>query len=301
MFAVVIIGGSFAGLSAALQLARARRKILVLDVGQPRNRFALHSHGFLGRDGSSPSEILQEARTQLLRYPTVQYAQATVSNVARQDTGFQVTFADQQVALAGRLILATGVVDHLPEVAGLAERWGEGVAQCPYCHGYEVAERRLGVLASGESALHQATMLPDWSSHVTLFTNGALTPTDTDRAALARRGVQIIETPVRRVIGPERTVEAVELGDGRMVPLDALFVTTTVSLAAPFAEQLGCELEAGPFGPLIKTDAFQQTTVPGVFAAGDAARSMHNLSWAVADGVMAGIAAHRSLIFADYP
>ncbi|MCU0492671.1 MAG: NAD(P)/FAD-dependent oxidoreductase [Chloroflexaceae bacterium] len=299
MFDVVIIGGSFAGLSAALQLARARRTILVLDGNQPRNRFARHSHGFLSRDGYAPSAILHEARTQLLHYPTARVEQATVTAVVQHEGGFQVTWADQQAATARRLILATGVVDHLPDVAGVAERWGEGVAQCPYCHGYEVAERRLGVLATGESALHQATMLPDWSAHVTLFTNGFLTLKETDRARLARRSVQIIETPVQQVLGPGRTVAAVELADGRVVPLDALFVTTTVSLAAPFAEQLGCALEAGPFGPMITTDAFQETTVQGVFAAGDAARPMHNLSWAVADGVMAGISAHRSLIFTD--
>jgi thioredoxin reductase len=301
MHDVIIIGGSFAGLAAALQLARARRNVLVADAGQPRNRFASHAHGFLGQDGRPPRALLDEARRQLLAYPSVRLRAGEVTAVVGALDRFVVTFADGEPALARRLILATGVADLLPDVPGLRERWGEGVVHCPYCHAYELADKRLGILATGPAALHQAQMLPDWSSRVTLFTNGAIAPSAEERDALERRNVRVAETPVVEVLGTERSVDAVRLADGALVPIDGLFVAAQTTLATPFAERLGCAIEAGPQGPLIATDLFKATTVAGVFAAGDAARQPHSISLAVADGAMAGIGAHRSLFTAAVP
>jgi thioredoxin reductase len=293
---IIIIGGSFAGLAAALQLGRARRRVLVIDAGRPRNRFAQHAHGFLGHDGRPPQAILQDARDQLERYLTVRLLQGTVAEAATSADGVHVALSNGDSFSARRLILATGVLDQLPDLPGLHERWGEGVVHCPYCHGYEVADRRLGILALSKLALHQAHMLRDWSAHVTLFTNAAVDLSGAERAALDARGVRVIETPVAEVAGAGRSIEAVRLRDGTTVPIDALFVTPTIRLALPFVEQLGCAIEDGPLGPIISTDMFKTTTVPGVFAAGDAARPMHSISLAVADGAIAGVAAHRSLL-----
>ena len=196
-----------------------------------------------------------------------------------------------------RLILAVGVADDLPPLPGLAERWGVGVMHCPYCHGYEVAGRDLAVLARDARGVHQAMMLPDWGP-TTLLAHDGYTP-DADQAArLAARGVAIETTPIGRLIGVVPALEAVELVDGRVLPVAGLFVAPNTRIASPLAEQLGCAVEDGPMGPCLRVDDWKQTSIAGVFAAGDAAGPMHNATLAAAAGVMAGVGAHQSLIAA---
>jgi len=296
---VLVVGGSWAGLAAAMQLARARRRVLVVDAGRPRNRFAESAHGFLGQDGRAPADILETARAQVLAYPTARIATDEATRAERRDGAFEVALASGGTVRARRLVLATGVVDELsPAVPGLAERWGRTVLHCPYCHGYEVRDRRLGVLATGEGNVHQALLLPDWSADVTLFTNGAVALTADHRAALARRGARVDERPVLGLAGTAPALEGVRVaGDGGevVVPLDALFTGSRARPASPLAEQLGCAHDDGPLGPMVRTDARKETTVPGVFAAGDLARQPHNATWAASDGVTAGVYAHQSL------
>ena len=293
---VIVAGGSFAGLSAAMQLARARRRVLVVDTGLPRNRFAVASHGFLGQDGQSPEAILETARAQLLAYPTAELRWEEAEVAALRDDGtFEVALASGTSERARRLVLATGVVDEPPEVPGLRERWGRSVLHCPYCHGYEVAGRRLGALAVGEASMHQVLLLPDWSGDVTLFTNGTFEPTAEQRARLTARGVRVEPRAVAAIVGEGEALAGVRLDDGEVVALDALFTASRTRLASPLAEQLGCAIDEEMFGPVIRTDERKETTVPGVYAAGDAARVRHNATWASADGVMAGISAHQSL------
>jgi thioredoxin reductase len=294
---VIVVGGSIAGLSAAMPLVRARRRVLVIDAGAPRNRFSVSSHGVFGHDGKSPAEMIGGARAQVLAYPTARVIEGRGVRASRRDDGFAVELESGAIHTAARLILATGIVDELPDMPGLRERWGRTVLHCPYCHGYETGGGHLGVLATGPTAIHQAMLLPDWGDEVTLFTNGAVEPDDEQRAALAARGVRIEERRVTGLIGETPALDAVTLEDGEIVPVRAIFTASRTRLASPLAEQLGCELDEGPFGPVIRTDAFKATTVPGVFAAGDAARMMHNASWAIADGVMAGTATHQSLVF----
>lgn len=296
MIDVVVVGGGFAGLSAALYVARARRAVTVLDAGEPRNRLARHSHGFLGHDGRPPLEILAEARTQLLRYPTARYEVLTVDRVERTDRDFRLFSGGVEVAAARRLVLATGVVDRLPAISGLAERWGEGVMHCPYCHGYEVSGRRLGVVATGEASMHQAMLIPDWSDDVTLFTNGAITLGADRRASLVRRGVKIVERPIAAVRGPDRTVRSVELTDGETIPIEGLFVAPETTLHSALIRQLECAVEEGAVGAMVTTDDRNRTSTPGVFAAGDMMGSIHSTTLAAAEGVVAGVAAHQSLI-----
>ena len=295
---VIVVGGSFAGLSAAMQLARARRRVLVVDAGRPRNRFAHASHGFFGQDGRAPADILETARAQVLAYPTAELRADEAVRAERRDDGFAIELASGAELRARRLVLASGVVDELPDVPGLGERWGVSVLHCPYCHGYEEADGRLGVLAVGEANIHQALLLPDWSGEVTLFTGGHFEPTAEQRDALERRGVRVEPRRVVELLGESPALRAVRLDDGEVVPLDALFTAPRVRQASPLAEQLGCAFEDGPFGPYLRTDERKATGVPGVFAAGDAARLQHNATFASADGVMAGVAAHQSLALA---
>nr|WP_315494696.1 NAD(P)/FAD-dependent oxidoreductase [uncultured Rhodoferax sp.] len=291
-----VIGGSYAGLSAALQLARARRQVLVVDAGQRRNRFVdaagETSHGFLTQDGRPPAEIAADAREQLMNYPNVEWMHGTADE-ARVATDRRLEFRVGTEAIsAHRLILATGVRDELPPVPGLAERWGRSIFHCPYCHGYEMNAGPIGIIAASALALHHALMLPDWGSP-TLFLNGAYTPSDDDLATIARRGTQIETTPIARIDGHADVV----LQDGRTVSLNGLFTQPRTLLASPVAEQLGCALEDGPMGLFIKVDDFKATSVANVFACGDAARAAGNVTLAVADGAMAAFGAHRASMF----
>jgi thioredoxin reductase len=289
-FEAVVVGGSYAGLSAALQLARARRRIAVVDAGQRRNRFAAASHGFLGQDGRAPGDIVADAKAQLLAYATVSWVDGQALTAQPRGDGFAVALDGRELT-ARRLVLATGVVDELPAIEGLAERWGSSVFHCPYCHGYELQQGDIGVLATGESSLHQALLLPDWG-RTTLLLNGAFAPDAAQLAALAVRGVTVEAAPVARI----RDEATIELQDGRRLPLAGLFVATRIRMSSPLAEQLGCEFEQGPAGPFIRRDAMAVTTVPGVFACGDAARPFGNVAMAVGDGALTGAATHRSLI-----
>ena len=297
MLDAIIIGGSYAGLSSALQLARARRKVLVIDGGRRRNRFAAAAHGFLAQDGRPPGDIVADARTQLSGYPTAQCIDGFVEKATLAADGFSVVTTNGEAYSARRLILALGVVDELPDVPGLAERWGKSVFHCPYCHGYELDHGAVGVLAVSPLSLHQALMLPDWGP-TTFFLNGVFAPDGAQLAQLHKRNVRIEPEPIRRLTGPELSVE---LRDGRSLFLNGLFTATRTCPSGDLAEQLGCAMEDGPLGPFIKTDDFKETTTRGVYACGDAARAMSSVALAVADGAMAGVGLHRSLIFGEEP
>ncbi len=292
-FDFAVIGGSYAGLSAALQLARARRNVLVVDAGQRRNRFVdaagETSHGFLTQDGRPPAEIAADAREQLMNYPSVEWMHGTAEDARVASDGRLEFRVGRDAISAGRLILATGVRDELPPVPGLAERWGRSVFHCPYCHGYEMNAGRIGIIAASPLAQHHALMLPDWGSP-TLFLNGAYTPTAEELAAITRRGTQVEPVLINRIDGHADVV----LQDGRTITLNGLFTQPRTLLSSPVAEQLGCALEEGPMGLFIKVDEFKATSVPNVFACGDAARAAGNVTLAVADGAMAGFGAHRA-------
>lgn len=291
MYDVIIVGGSYAGLSAGLQLARARRKVLVIDGGLRRNRFAATSHGFLSQDGQAPHVIAAEGRSQLMEYPSVNWVHDNVLEVGGQWDGFSVRSQCNGVFQARRLILATGIVDQLPAIEGLKERWGTRVFHCPYCHGYELNQGRIGVLATSPLAMHHALMLPDWGT-TTLFTNGVFTPDAEQQAQLDRRGVTVESSLVRRFSGERADLE---LEDARVFNLDGVF-TMSRTLISPLAKQLGCDLAEGPSGAYVHTNDTRQTSVPGVFACGDIALAAGSVALAVGEGVRAGTGTHFSLI-----
>jgi thioredoxin reductase len=294
---VIIVGGSYAGLAAALQLGRARRSVLVLDGGQRRNRFVTASHGFLGHDGTSPSEIAAKGKSEVLAYPTVEWRDDLVTELRMASPGFVVQSASGRYE-AQRLIVATGVVDELPSLAGVAERWGKSIFHCPYCDGYERARGRLGVLATSPLSIHYARLVAEWSAagQTTLFLDERVEPSPEELSELAAAGVAVEREKVVAAEGPAPGI-VLRLRDGRTDALAGLFVTPQTHLPGGFAEQLGCELEQGPAGPFFKTDEPKETSVPGVFACGDAALAKSSVAFAVADGVRASIGAHQSLVF----
>lgn len=291
---VIVVGGSYAGMSAALQLLRARRSVLVIDGGQRRNRFASHSHGFLGQDGADPGAIAQSARGQLEAYPSLTWIDGQARALAGERDRFLVSLLDGSSHRGRRVILAIGVSDRLPPIEGLAERWGASIFHCPYCHGYELDRGRVGVIATGPMSTHQAELLTEWGD-VTFFTNGVVELDQPARARLRARGVTIEETTIDRITG----VAQIVLSDGRGSDFAGLFVAPRCEPSGPLAVSVGCALDETPMGLQIRTDAAKHTSVPGVFACGDVARVPHSVSLAVADGAWAGAQVHRSLVWPD--
>jgi thioredoxin reductase len=297
---VVIIGGSYAGVAAAMPLARARRDVLILDAGQRRNRAASGAHGFLGQDGVDPGLVAARGKKEILAYATVTWREEEVMSARRAADAFVVQTRNGEFR-GRRLVLATGVVDELPPVPGLRERWGRRVFHCPYCHGYELNRGKLGVLATSEHSFIQAALVAEWAPRgdTTLFLGGDVTHAPEQLADLHARGVRIERAAVVAVEGGEDNV-IVRLEGGRLFDLAGLFVATRVHVPGPFATALGCAIETHPMGSFYQTDpATKETTAPGVFACGDAALPAGALPLAVADGFRAGVGAHRSLVFAS--
>ncbi|MFK4003371.1 NAD(P)/FAD-dependent oxidoreductase [Qipengyuania sp. NPDC077563] len=292
----VVIGGSYAGLSAAIHIARARRSVCVIDTASPRNRFASASHGFFGQDGAAPAAMIAGAKAQVEAYPGVRMIADAATDVGGADGGFEVTLAGGDRVAGKKLVLAFGISDVLPDIPGLSERWGDTVLHCPYCHGYEHGGGTLWVLWTAPLSAHQAALIADWGA-TTLYLDGNAMPEGDARTLLDRRGVTIEPVPIRSLQGEDGTLASLLLDDGRAVGIDALFLAPRSRLNSPIAERLGCVLDEGPFGPVVRTDAAKLTSVAGVYAAGDIARAPHNASWAAADGVTAGISLHQSLVF----
>jgi thioredoxin reductase len=240
--------------------------------------------------------MLATARSQVAAYPTATFIEGEAISAAREPDGFSVKLATGDVLESARLVLAFGISDELPAIPGLAARWGKSVLHCPYCHGFEFSGQRLGVLNVSPMSMHQALLIAEWGP-TTLYLNGASEPDDASLTQLQQRGVAIEPAPVRALHGDGPRLSSIELADGRMSDADALYLAPRTRLNSEIAEQLGCDMEEGPFGRIIRTDSQKMTTMPGVYAAGDITRGSHNVTWACADGVTAAMAVHRSLIF----
>lgn len=291
---VIVIGGSYAGMAAALQLVRARRSVLVIDAGQRRNRFAAHSHGFLGYDGVDPTELATIARRQLEAYPSLTWLEGCVKKVSGAVDEFTVTTADKTSRQGRRILLAIGVNDSLPDIEGLPERWGRHVFHCPYCHGYELNQEAIGVIGAGPMSIHQAELLTDWGN-VTLLVNDALELDDHVYSVLQNRKVKIETVRISKIQGDAD----VALEDGRLLRFSGLFTFPRTNPHGTLAEQIGCLFEETPSGMQVKVDSESKTSVLGIFACGDAARFPHTVSLAVGGGAMAGAQIHRSLVWPE--
>ncbi|ALI06461.1 MULTISPECIES: NAD(P)/FAD-dependent oxidoreductase [Pseudomonas] len=293
---VIIIGGSFAGLAAALQLGRARRKVTVLDTGLPRNRFADHSHGLLGHDHKPPLEILAEARQQLARYPTIQLVTARAESVSGAIDDFSVLTGEGETLRARRLILSYGVADQMPELPGFAEGWGTSIVPCPYCDGFEVAGRHWGLVWSGPMSHNYVRLYHDWTDTLTVFANGHDIPPDI-RADLARRGIPVVDGRVTEIDHDESHNATVRLDAGPSVAVDILFAHPRNKPSARLHESLGLATVDTPQGIVLKVDERRETSVPGIYAAGDlASLGMPSVTTASWQGATAGISAQQSML-----
>ncbi|WP_114907576.1 NAD(P)/FAD-dependent oxidoreductase [Ornithinimicrobium murale] len=282
---VVVVGGGAAGLSAALTLSRARQAVTVIDAGAPRNAPAEGVHGLLGLEGISPVELLRRGREEVRGYGG-EIVTGEVVDVERTATGFTLRTRNGASFGARRLVIATGLVDELPEVPGVREQWGRGVLHCPFCHGWEVRDRRIGILVTGPQSVHKAFLFRQWSADVVLFSNDhELEPQE--QSQLAALGVAVIDGTVTGLDVEGDALRGVRLADGRAIDVDAIVVATRmVARTEPF-EGIGLEPTEHPMGAFIEADEFGRSTVPGVWVAGNASDLGAQVSHAVAAGTRA--------------
>ncbi|MGW4359272.1 NAD(P)/FAD-dependent oxidoreductase [Streptomyces californicus] len=304
---VVIVGGGAAGLSGALALARARRSVLVIDAGEPRNAPASHVHNYLGRESTPPGELLAIGRNEAAGYGA-EIVAGRVASAERlpgaEDAGFRVVTEDGRSVEARRLLVTTGLVDELPPVPGLAERWGREVLHCPYCHGHEVADRPIGVLATGPLAVHQALMWRQWSGDVTLFLHTGPEPSAEEYEELAARDVAVVDGEVAGLEVADDRFTGVRLASGRVVPREALVVQARFTARSAVLESLGLtpvaqEMAGTVVGTYIPSDPTGATEVPGVWVAGNVTRLTEQVVGAAAAGLMAAGALNGDLITED--
>lgn len=295
----VVIGGGAAGLNGALMLARSRRDVLVIDAGSPRNAPADGVHGLLGREGMPPAELLRTGRDEVRRYGG-RILDGEVTDAVRAGDGFVVTLNDGRTIGARRLLVATGLRDVLPDIPGLADRWGRDLVHCPYCHGWEVRDRAIGVVATGDGSVHQALLFRQLSDDVVYLANGH----EPDDAALARfdaLGIPVVAGRVAAVETADDRITGVRLDDGTVVARDVLAVASRMEARTQGLASLGLrsvELPGG-MGTSIQADEFGRTGVPGVWAAGNVADAKAQVGAAAAAGALAGAQINAELVMED--
>lgn len=300
---VVVVGGGAAGLSGAMALARARRSVLVIDSGNPRNTPAQHVHNYLAREGIAPSDLVATGRDEVTQYGGT-ILSGSVAAAVKDDDGFLVTLTEGDTVRARRLLVTTGLVDELPAVPGLAERWGREVVHCPYCHGWEVRDQRIGVLASGPLAAHQADMWRQWSPNVLLLMHETPMPSAEDAERLAAREIVVVEGAVSELVVTEDKLVGVRLESGEMVELDAIVVAPRFTARVSVLETLGLkavdvEMAGHVVGSQIPADPTGATTVPGVWVAGNVADIRATVIASAAAGLGAAAAINADLIAAE--
>ncbi|MGH3344174.1 MAG: NAD(P)/FAD-dependent oxidoreductase [Carbonactinosporaceae bacterium] len=294
---VVVVGGGAAGLTGALMLARARRPVVVIDAGTPRNALAAGVHGLLGREGIRPAELLERGRAEVRRYGG-HVVSGEVDALAREDNGFAVALADGRTVRTRRLLVTTGLVDELPDIPGLRGRWGRDVVHCPYCHGWEVRDQAIGVLASGPMAVHQAVLFRQWSADVTLFSHAMAPPTGEEAEQLAARGISVVDGEVASLQIVEDRLVGIGLSDGTMVSREVLAVTPRMTARAGFLAALGLRPAEHPsgMGEHIPSDATGRTEAPGVWVAGNVTDLAAQVGPAAAAGAAAAAQINADLI-----
>ncbi len=296
-FETIIIGGSYAGLSAAMSLGRSLRKVLVIDSGLPCNRQTPYSHNFITQDGEAPLAISKKAREQVMKYPTVHFLDDLAIDATKTAEGFAVTTKSGDRFVGSKLIVATGIKDELPAISGVAECWGISVIHCPYCHGYEFRNQQTGILANGDRAFHLASLVSNLTSDLTIMTSGTPTFTPDQLARLGQRAIQIIETEVIEFKHHGGHLEGVVFKDNHVAPFHAVYAAIPFVQHSGIPEALGCMLtEQGH----IKVDHFQQTTVEGVYACGDNTSPMRSVANAVAAGNFTGAMVNKVLTDEDF-
>lgn len=296
-FDVIIIGGSYSGLAAAMALGRALRQVLIIDSGKPCNASTPHSHNFLTQDGNAPATIATIAKQQVEKYNTVHFFKGLATHGVKNEYGFEIHTAAGEIFYARKLIFATGIRDILPGIDGFAACWGISVLHCPYCHGYEVSNQKTGILGNGEYGYELSRLISNWTNDLTLFTNGMSTLMAEQKEQLVKHRIKIVEKEVERLEHINGYLQNIIFRDGTKYSVKALYAPGPFEQHCLIPKSLGCELTGDGY---IKVDPFQETTVEGVFACGDNIAKMRTLANAVATGTTAGMMVNKKIIFEEF-
>ncbi len=294
---VIVIGGSYAGLAAAMALGRALKKVLVVDEGNACNRQTPHSHNFLTNDGKTPAAITKIAHQQVQQYETIRFLRGRVTAGNTIDNGYAIQLTTGATFRATKLIFATGIKDLLSSIKGLAACWGISVIHCPFCHGYEVRNEVTGVLGNGDNAFDFARLISNWTKDLTIFTNGISTITTAQTTALARHNIHIVEKEIVRLEHTDGHLEKIIFIDGTQFLIKAMYAPAPFEQHCKLPESLGCEMTEEGY---IKVNGLQETTVKGVYACGDNSTKMRTVANAVATGTTAGIAVSKQIIAEEF-
>lgn len=292
-FEVIIIGGSYAGLSAAMALGRSLRKVLIIDSGLPCNRQTPHSHNFITQDGEKPAVIAAKAMEQVMKYDTIQFLDDLAVSGKKIDAGFSITTKGGKDLMAKKLIFATGIRDIMPDIKGFAECWGISVVHCPYCHGYEIRNKKTGILANGEKALHYAGLVNNLTDNLTILTSGKDEFDEAQLVKLSKHNISIIEKEIVSIEHENGYIRKAIFKDGSAEAFDAIYAGLPFEQHSQIPADLGCEITETGF---IKVDMMQKTTVEGVYACGDNSSGMRSVANAVANGNIAGAAVNKALV-----
>lgn len=292
LFDVIIIGGSYAGLSAGMALGRALKKVLIVDSGQPCNIQTPYSHNFLTQDGKAPKEIAALGKEEVLKYETVHFHEGHTVMASKVNEGFEVCMLSGVVFRAKKLIFATGVKDIMPQLDGFSACWGKSIIHCPFCHGYEVKNQPTGILGNGDAGFEFAKMLSNWTKDLTLFTNGPATFTDAQLKKLQSHYIIIIEQPIAYFEHQNGYLKQIVFSDLTDHPISVLYAKLPFVQQSVLPLALGCDLTAQG---LIKVNEFQKTSVYGISACGDNANPLRSVSNAVASGTVAGAMTNKEL------
>ncbi|MBL0736306.1 NAD(P)/FAD-dependent oxidoreductase [Flavobacterium sp. GN10] len=296
-FEVIIIGGSYSGLSATMSLGRSLRQVLVIDSGLPCNRQTPHSHNFITQDGEKPAVISAKAKLQVDIYKTVQFYNGLAVKALKTENGFEITTESGAVFTSRKVLFATGVKDLLPEIEGFAACWGISVLHCPYCHGYEVKNEKTAIIANGEMGFEYAKLISNWTKDLRLCTNGKLELTSEQTEILKKNGIQIFEQEIDSFEHNAGYIKNIIFKNGEKVEVKAIYAKPPFEQHCPIPEVLGCDIsEQG----LLKVDAMQKTNIKSVFASGDCTTQMRSVAIAVSTGSFAGAVINKELIEEDF-
>jgi len=292
-FEVIIIGGSYSGLSAAMSLGRSLRKVLVIDSDLPCNKQTPYSHNFITQDGEKPAVISEKAKLQVELYKTVQFYSGLAVSAVKVENGFEIKTASNEVFTAQKLLFATGVKDLLPEIKGFAACWGISILHCPYCHGYEVKKEKTAIAANGDMGFEYAKLISNWTKDLRLLTNGKSTLTSEQTAILKKHQIEIIEDEIEAVEHENGNMRQIIFKNNSKIDVKALYFRPPFEQHCKLPETLGCNLtEQG----LINVDMMQKTNISGVFASGDCVIQARSVAMAVSSGSFAGASINRELI-----
>ncbi len=291
-FDVIIVGGSYAGLSAAMSLGRSLRKVLIIDNEKPCNIQTPHSHNFLTQDGKTPKEISNLAREQVKKYSTIEFCNGLATEGKKVENGFEIRTKRGEIFGAQKLIFATGIVDEIPDIGGFWDCWGISLIHCPYCHGYEFGSKETGIIANGERAFHMALLVSNLTDKITILTRGKADFTEEQSQKLNQNSIEVIETEIRELLHHNRYVEKLILADGKELNFEAVYGAFPFRQHSDIPKSLGCEMtETGH----VKTDQFQKTSMAGIYACGDNSSPMRSVANAVYAGNLAGAMVNAEL------